>query len=250
MDSPHGSRGAALITGVSRGIGRGIAFRLARDGYDIAGCSRTDSDEATATARGLDALGVRALVMPCDVADAGAVEQFVERAERELGPIRVLVNNAGIVKDSPMVMMAPDAWTSVLDTNLTGTWNVCRTVTFRMMKRHEGVIVNMSSIAGVYGHAGQTNYAATKAGIIGLSKSLAKEVASFGIRVNVVAPGFVETDMTAALVDAARTRVLKDIPLKRFGTVEDVAELVSFLVSDRAAYITGQVLQIDGGLTL
>jgi 3-oxoacyl-[acyl-carrier protein] reductase len=138
----------------------------------------------------------------------------------------------------------------VLDTNLTGTWNVCRTVTFRMMKRHEGVIVNMSSIAGVYGHAGQTNYAATKAGIIGLSKSLAKEVASFGIRVNVVAPGFVETDMTAALVDAARTRVLKDIPLKRFGTVEDVAELVSFLVSDRAAYITGQVLQIDGGLTL
>lgn len=240
----------ALITGASRGIGRSVAFRLAQDGYDIVGCFRASNQGTEASEAAIRDLGVRCLFTPCDVSDCAAVDELVRKAEQEIGPITALINNAAIVRDNPLVLMPPEDWRAVLDTNLTGTWNVCRSVLFRFMKRREGTVVNISSVAGIYGSATQTNYAATKAGIMGLSKSLAKEVAPFGIRVNVIAPGFIETDMTATLSSKLRARALEAIPLKRFGTAADVAEMVAYLVSDRAAYITGQVIQVDGGIAL
>ncbi|MBX7553608.1 3-oxoacyl-[acyl-carrier-protein] reductase [Streptomyces sp. tea 10] len=240
----------ALVTGGSRGIGRATVRALARDGHDVAFCYRSDDEAARVLEKEADGFGVRVRGTRVDVADGAAVRSWIETVEETLGPIDACVTAAGITRDNPLVLMEDEQWRQVLDTNLDGVYHVCRAVVFGMMKRRGGAIVNLSSVAGVYGHGTQTNYSASKAGIIGFSRALAKETGRSGIRVNAVAPGFIDTDMVAEMNDKARTDALKSIPLRRMGTAEEVADLVAYLVSDRAAYITGAVLQIDGGITL
>ncbi|WP_405583979.1 3-oxoacyl-ACP reductase FabG [Streptomyces sp. NBC_01092] len=239
----------ALVSGGSRGIGRATVLRLARDGYDVAFCYRSNTDAAEQLAKEAAESGTRVTATRCDVADADDVRDWYARTERELGPVDAAVTSAGITRDRPLVLMPEDDWNQVLRTNLDGVYHVCRAAAFSMSKRKTGAIVNLSSVAGIYGNMGQANYAASKAGIIGFTKSLAKECGPRGIRANVVAPGLIETDMVGDMPEAALQKQLKNVALGRLGRPEEVADLVSFLVSERAAYITGSVFEIHGGGT-
>lgn len=244
------SRKLALISGGSRGIGKAIVLELSARGYDIAFCYRSNEAEAAATRDAAEKLGASASMQQCDVSDQSAVNDWIRATERDHGPIEVVVNSAGITRDKPAIMMSQDEWSSVIDTNLTGTFNVCRAGAFAMMKRRRGSILNLSSVSGIHGNTGQSNYSASKAGIIGLSRTLAKELGSLGIRVNVVAPGLIDTDMASSLSEEQSKRIIGAAPIRRMGTATEVAKAVAFLCSEDASYITGQVMGVDGGLVL
>ena len=240
----------AVVTGGSRGLGRAVCLELARGGANVALCCAGNEAAASETVTACEALGAKALAVRCNVADAGEVKALMDAALQSFGRIDILVNNAGITRDGLLMMMKEDDFDAVLDTNLKGTFLAMRAVARTMVKQRYGRIVNLSSVVGLRGNAGQVNYAASKAGVIGMTKSLAKELAGRNITVNAVAPGFIETDMTAALPEAARAAALGAIPMARLGAPEDVARAVAFLASDEAAYITGQVLAVDGGMSM
>ena len=238
----------ALITGGTRGIGRAVAVKLASLGADVAlfyAGNREAAEDALAEAR---ALGVRAAAFQCDVSDGEAVAKAVSEARSALGPFDILVNNAGITKDGLSMRMREEDFRRVIDVNLTGAFLVAKAVMPDFIKKRTGRIINISSVAGLMGNAGQANYAAAKAGMIGLTKTLARELAARSITVNAVAPGFVKTEMTAAMKEETLAQALKVVPLNRIGEAEEIAEAVAFLAGDKAAYITGAVLQVDGGM--
>jgi 3-oxoacyl-[acyl-carrier protein] reductase len=240
----------ALVTGGSRGIGRAIVKAFAAEGARVAVVYRGSKEAADALVQEVTQTGGVARALQADVADPAAAQACVEQVEKELGPVDILVNNAGVIQDDLFVRMEPEAWNKVLQTNLGGTYNFCRAVAYSMMRRRSGRIINVSSVAAEHVNPGQTNYAASKGAINAFTRALAVELASRGVTVNAVAPGFIETDMSAAVRNKAGDLIKKFIPMRRIGAPEDVAKVAVFLASADSAYMTGQVLTVDGGLSL
>lgn len=240
----------AVVTGASRGIGRGIALAMAREGAMVVVNYNGSKEKADEVVAEIEANGGKAVAIQCNVSDFNQAKEFFEGVVKEYGRIDILVNNAGITRDNLIMKMSEEDFAEVIQTNLAGTFNGIKFVTRPMMKQRVGRIINISSVSGVMGNMGQANYSASKAGVIGLTKAVAKELASRNITVNAVAPGFITTEMTDVLSDAVKEEACKSIPLKEFGKVEDIAEAVVFLASDKARYITGQVLCVDGGMAM
>jgi 3-oxoacyl-[acyl-carrier protein] reductase len=242
----------AVVTGSSRGIGKAIALKLAKEGakivvnYPFAG----EAENAQEVVDEIEALGGKAIALEADVTEMDQVKAMVKTITKELGSLDILVNNAGITRDTLLMRMKESDWDAVLNVNLKGAFNATKAVTRTMMKQKSGRIINMSSVVGLMGNVGQTNYAASKAGLIGFTKSVAKELATRGITVNAIAPGFIKTAMTDELPENVVEEMIAAIPMKEFGEVEDIANLVSFLASDEARYITGEVIRVDGGMVM
>jgi len=240
----------AIISGASRGIGRAIAIELAKEGANISFSFLKSQKEAEALEQEIKKFGVKAKAFAVDIKDYPAVERWVNETREIFGGLDIVINNAGIIKDKALALMEPAEWREVLNTNLDGVFNLTRASIISLIKQKKGNIINITSISGITGASRQTNYAASKAGIIGFTKSLAKEVAGYGIRVNAVAPGFIETDMLSDLKEDYKDKILKRIPLARLGTAQEVAKVVKFLASEQADYITGQTIVVDGGMSL
>lgn len=240
----------AVVTGASRGIGRAIALELASRGAFVVVNYNGSKDRAEEVKKEIEAAGGKAEVYQCNVSDFEKCQAFVQDVIKTYGRLDILVNNAGITRDGLLMKMSETDFDSVIETNLKGTFNTIRFASRQMLKQRSGRIINMSSVVGIAGNAGQANYASSKAGVIGLTKAVARELASRGITVNAIAPGFIETEMTEVLSDAVKEASVAQIPLGRFGKPEDIAKTAAFLASDDAGYITGQVIQVDGGMAI
>ncbi|HDG8777188.1 TPA: 3-oxoacyl-[acyl-carrier-protein] reductase [Staphylococcus aureus] len=239
---------SALVTGASRGIGRSIALQLAEEGYNVAVNYAGSKEKAEAVVEEIKAKGVDSFAIQANVADADEVKAMIKEVVSQFASLDVLVNNAGITRDNLLMRMKEQEWDDVIDTNLKGVFNCIQKATPQMLRQRSGAIINLSSVVGAVGNPGQANYVATKAGVIGLTKSAARELASRGITVNAVAPGFIVSDMTDALSDELKEQMLTQIPLARFGQDTDIANTVAFLASDKAKYITGQTIHVNGGM--
>lgn len=239
---------SALVTGASRGIGRSIALQLAEEGYNVAVNYAGSKEKAEAVVEEIKAKGVDSFAIQANVADADEVKAMIKEVVSQFGSLDILVNNAGITRDNLLMRMKEQEWDDVIDTNLKGVFNCIQKATPQMLRQRSGAIINLSSVVGAVGNPGQVNYVATKAGVIGLTKSAARELASRGITVNAVAPGFIVSDMTDALSDELKEQMLTQIPLARFGQDTDIANTVAFLASDKAKYITGQTIHVNGGM--
>ncbi|EMM7686994.1 TPA: 3-oxoacyl-[acyl-carrier-protein] reductase [Staphylococcus aureus] len=239
---------SALVTGASRGIGRSIALQLAEEGYNVAVNYAGSKEKAEAVVEEIKAKGVDSFAIQANVADADEVKAMIKEVVSQFGSLDVLVNNAGITRDNLLMRMKEQEWDDVIDTNLKGVFNCIQKATPQMLRQRSGAIINLSSVVGAVGNPGQANYVATKAGVIGLTKSAARELASRDITVNAVAPGFIVSDMTDALSDELKEQMLTQIPLARFGQDTDIANTVAFLASDKAKYITGQTIHVNGGM--
>ncbi len=239
---------SALVTGASRGIGRSIALQLAEEGYNVAVNYAGSKEKAEAVVEEIKAKGVDSFAIQANVADADEVKAMIKEVVSQFGSLDVLVNNAGITRDNLLMRMKEQEWDDVIDTNLKGVFNCIQKATPQMLRQRSGAIINLSSVVGAVGNPGQANYVATKAGVIGLTKSAARELASRGITVNAVAPGFIVSDMTDALSDELKEQMFTQIPLARFGQDTDIANTVAFLASDKAKYITGQTIHVNGGM--